>query len=313
MSSEKLNTAISTAKSITNWTAYFMNYDHKRKPNEFNIYKLPFKTDTLLKDTITEMCNVFENTVNKSVDKISDYTADNPKNTMDKLSVRDILISNNWTNILTGIDSSDSSVDLKSVKVNSYLFKGVYLNEDGENKAIYLLTVKNPILNYKKQRSIFSFKNNSIEKTNEPLVQFKKSFDMIIFEDVLYAMNNTFEGLFNLEHSHKIVCREKIQSLTEADIVLDIDSYTSFATSGFNPRKFITYNATIVEKLKQNEWKNKLATELKIPIDQTTQKFDLSETVNAKNFTLAICDKIKLNMFDDGVCEVSAATPVLFT
>lgn len=312
MSSEKLNTAISTAKSITNWTAYFMNYDHIRKPNEFNIYKLPFATDTLLKDTITEMCDVFKNTVDKSVDKISDYTADNPKNTMDKLNVRDTIISDNWTNILTGIDSSDSSVDLKSVKVNSYLFKGVYLNDDGENRAIYLLTVKNPILNYKKQRNIFSFKNNSIEKTNEPLVQFKKSFDMIIFEDVLYAINNTFEGLFNMERSRKIVCREKIQSLTDADIVLDIDSYTSFATSGFNPRKFITYNATIVEKLKQNEWKNKLATELKIPIDQTTQKFDLSETANAKNFTLAICDKIKLNMFDDGVCEVSAATPVSF-
>ena len=63
MSSEKLNTAISTAKSITNWTAYFMNYDHIRKPNEFNIYKLPFATDTLLKDTITEMCDVFKNTV----------------------------------------------------------------------------------------------------------------------------------------------------------------------------------------------------------------------------------------------------------
>jgi hypothetical protein len=55
-----------------------------------------------------------------------------------------------------------------------------------------------------------------------------------------------------------------------------------------------------------------LARELKIPIDKTTKQFDLSITTNAKNFTLAICDKIKLNMFDDGVCEVSAATPVSF-
>lgn len=43
------------------------------------------------------------------------------------------------------------------------------------------------------------------------------------------------------------------------------------------------------------------------------KKFDLSEPNNAKNFTLAICDKTKFNMFDDGVCEVSSSTPILFT
>ncbi len=76
-------------------------------------------------------------------------------------------------------------------------------------------------------------------------------------------------------------------------------------------KKFITYDASIVEKLTQTKWKNKLAKDLKIPLDSTTKKFDLHEEANARKFTLAICGKTKLNMFDDGICEVPSSTPLI--
>ena len=172
---------------------------------------------------------------------------------------------------------------------------------------------KNPVLTFKKRVPILSARNNTIKETTEPLVQFGKSFSILIVDNTLYSINNNFEGIFNIEYSHKIVCQERLQDLEAADIVDDISSYKLFASSGQNPKKFITYNPEIVEKLKEQEYKDILKNRLHIPVNPATDKFDLSDSKNARNFTLAICDKTKNNMFDNGVCEVPSSSPISFT
>lgn len=314
MSFAKIEKAISIVKQINNWNLYLMEYNHKTKPNEYTFYDFHFDSNDLLINTINSMCDAFMKIVEKYDKKVIDYTADNPKNVIDKININNALITNNWYNILNNINGSTPDIDLKSIKANAFMFMGTYTsNNDGMKKRIYLLTVKNPILNFKKRTPVFKTINNKITIDDEPLVQFKKYFDVIVYDGILYAINSSFENTLNMEYSHKIVCREKLDLLNTAEIVLDMDSYRVFATSSFYPKKFTTYNEAIVEKLKHDEWKMKLSTELKIPIDPTTKKFDLSEPNNAKNFTLAICDKTKFNMFDDGVCEVSSSTPILFT
>lgn len=153
----------------------------------------------------------------------------------------------------------------------------------------------------------------TIAKTTEPLVQFGKCFDVLIVDNTLYSINTNFESIFNIEYSHKIVCHERLSELETADIVDDIDSYKTFASSGQNPKKFITYNPEIVKKLKKQKYKDLLKNRLHIPVNPATNKFDLSDPKNAKNFTLAICDKAKNNMFDSGVCEVPSSSPISFT
>ena len=111
---------------------------------------------------------------------------------------------------------------------------------------------KNPVLTFKKRVPILSARNNTIKETTEPLVQFGKSFSILIVDNTLYSINNNFESIFNIEYSHKIVCQERLQDLEVADIVDDISSYKLFASSGQNPKKFITYNPEIVEKLEKN-------------------------------------------------------------
>ena len=66
-------------------------------------------------------------------------------------------------------------------------------------------------------------------------------------------------------------------------------------------------------KLQKQEYKDLLKKELRIPVNPATHKFDLSKPQNARNFTLAICGKTKLNMFDKGVCEVPSSVPISFS
>ncbi len=98
-----------------------------------------------------------------------------------------------------------------------------------------------------------------------------------------------------------------------ADLIDDMESYKTFAVSGQNSKKFITYDAQIVAKLQKQEYKDLLKKELRIPVNPATHKFDLSKPQNARNFTLAICGKTKLNMFDKGVCEVPSSVPISFS
>lgn len=312
MSFQKIETAINTAKQLTHWNSFLIEYNHQKNPNEYVCYNFNFASAQLLNDIITSMCDAFLSVVKKQ-NHILEYTAQNPKNITEKLDVTNELMQLSWPSLVDHINNSDDSVDLKSISANAFIFVGNYEDNDGKNKNLYLLTQKNPVLSFKKRIPIFSARNNTIVNTTEPLIQFGKCFDALITDHTLYSINNSFESIFNIEYSHKIVCRERLQDLEMADIVDDMDSYKVFASSGQNPKKFITYNPEIVRKLKQPKCKDILKNRLHIPVNPATHKFDLSDSKNAKNFTLAICDKAKNNMFDDGVCEVPSSSPISFT
>lgn len=312
MSFQRIESAINTAKLITHWNSLLIEYNHKRSPNEYVCYNINFASTQLLNDIITPMCNAFLSVVKKQ-NRILEYTAQNPKNTTEKLDVTNKLMRLSWPSLINHINNSDDSVDLKNISANAFIFAGNYDDTDGNNKNLYLLAQKNPVLSFKKRTPIFSTRNNTIVETAEPLVQFGKCFDVLIVDNTLYSINNNFESIFNIEYSHKIVCQEHLQELDAADIIEDIDSYKTFASSGQNPKKFITYNPQIVEKLKKQKYKDLLKNQLHIPVNPTTHKFDLSDPKNARNFTLAICGKAKNNMFDDGVCEVPSSSPISFT
>lgn len=312
MSFQKIESAIKTAKQITHWNFQLIEYNHKKSPNEYVCYNINFASAQLINDIIISMCDAFLAVVKKQ-NRILEYTAQNPKNTTEKLDVTSELMQLSWSSLVEHINNSDDSVDLKDISANAFIFVGNYEDANGKSKNLYLLTQKNPVLSFKKRTPIFSARNNTITKTTEPLVQFGKCFNILIVDNILYSINNNFESIFNIEYSHKIVCHERLQDLETADIVDDIETYKVFASSGQNPKKFITYEPEIVEKLKKQEYKDLLKNRLHIPVNPTTNKFDLSDLKNAKNFTLAICDKTKNNMFDDGICEVPSSSPISFT
>lgn len=312
MSFNKIESAIITAKQITHWDFHLIEYNHTKNPNEYVCYNIPFASAQLLNDIVSSMCDTFL-TIVKKQNNILDYTAQNPKNTTEKLDITSELMQLSWPSLIEHINNSDDSVDLKDISANAFAFVGNYEDTDGNNKNLYLLSRKNPVLTFKKRVPILSARNNTIKETTEPLVQFGKSFSILIVDNTLYSINNNFESIFNIEYSHKIVCQERLQNLEVADIVDDISSYKLFASSGQNPKKFITYNPEIVENLKEQEYKDILKNRLHIPVNPATDKFDLSDSKNARNFTLAICDKTKNNMFDNGVCEVPSSSPISFT
>ena len=312
MSLQKIEKAILTAQRIAHWEAYLIEYDHKKNPNEYVCYAFHFEPKELLNNIVNSMSSNFFNKV-KNQERVLEYTAQNPKGTIEKLSLNSSLIHKTWASLLNHINTSDDTCKLKDISANAFIFVGNYQDENGNDKNLYFLTQKNPVLSFKKRTPIFVSRHNTVVEAQEPMIQFGRCCDILITDHTLYSVNNNFESIFNIEYSHKIVCREHLAELETADLIDDMESYKTFAVSGKNSKKFITYDAQIVAKLQKQEYKDLLKKELRIPVNPATHKFDLSKPQNARNFTLAICGKTKLNMFDKGVCEVPSSVPISFS
>ncbi|GLC31134.1 DUF4868 domain-containing protein [Clostridium omnivorum] len=311
MSFSLIEEGLNKVQAVTAWDTLLIKYDHKTHPNEFTCYNINFNTENLLKGTISDMCGTYLKTVQKFEKKVQEYTGFNPKNVVDKLSTTNPIIKDSWTSLIQSINVSDDTTSLKDIKASAFIFAGTYKDEQNVVQNLYLLARKNPIITFKKDRThIFTSQHNTITETTNPLVQFGKGFDALIYKSKIYMINSNCEGILNMEYSHKKICQKSLDLLEQSNIINDIESYRQFATSGQTPKKFITYDSAIVEKLKLTKWQKQLSSDLKIPINPATKKFDLHDVNHARIFTLAICGKTKLNMFSDGVCEVPSSTPL---
>lgn len=314
MSFELIEEGINKIHDVTSWNSLLISYNHKSRPNDYICYNMNFQTSELLRDTINHVSNSYFNAVKSFDGKVLEYTGANPRNVVDKISTTNPLISSNWNSIVQHINSSDDTTSLKDIKANAYIFVGTYKSTDGKSQNLYLLTRKNPILTYKKGRpkKIFASRHNIIEEIDEPLVQFGTTCDALIYKGNLYMINSNCESVFNMEYSHKIICEQSLEKLETLNLIKDIDLYKNYAKSKQVPRKFITYNDSISQKLTKPKWRNLLSKELHIPFDSKSNKFDLNKEIHAKNFTLAVCGKTKLDMFEDNICEVPTSTPLKF-
>lgn len=310
MSYNLIKESLEKVNSIDTWSLALIKYHHKARPNDYTCYELNFKTDTLLKSTVSDMCSAFLSIIDKDNKDIKDYTGSNSKNDVDKINIENQLIKVPWDSLIESINVADDSTELKNIKSNAFIFVGTY-EKDNKEHNIYLISRRNPIYTYKKGRGkIFESRHNIIKEIDEPLLQFGKTFDALIYKGILYTINNNFETIFNMEYTHRIVCKNSLETLESLDIIHDFKSYESFALSGQHPRKFSTFDKSIIDNIQSENSLRILVDELNIPYNQETQKFNLNENKHADLFTKAICGRTKYNMFMDGVCEVPNSTPL---
>lgn len=317
MSYEKIKQAISQVNSAISWKSLLISYDHKHSPNEYICHSFNFGDVSLQKNIIQEMCSSFLYMVEKRCNKqIVKYTGMNPKNVVEKLSVNDEIIIENWNSLIQHISIDDDDTPLSKIDAAAFVFVGTY-NDGATDKNIYLISKKNPIVNLDnmKKRHVkippLISKSNTVVASPVPIIQFGKCFDMIVFEDVMYSINLNFETIFNLEHSRKIICQKHLVEIAKANILLDMPSYQLYALKGHVPCKFITFNEANFKQICTSLGKMFLSKNFHIPIDEASQKFDLSDPKDAEIFTSVVCGKTKQELFGHKFCEVPSSTPLV--
>ena len=310
MSIEKIIEGYQNLQKVEDWKFVMVEYNHKRKPNDFQCHQVQFSSPEFLKETIEDIYRTFLSIAKKRSDSFVDYSSYESTNSVGRTSVDHELFKTAWQSLVNKINYSEESVPLSSIKASAYIFVGSYETSDHEDKKIYLITKKNPIVSFRKnKRKLFSGKDNMISQTKDPIVTLNKSFDCIVLDRTMFMINQNIESVLNLEPTRKKICNRCVDEIESLNIIENAEEFRRFSLFGQNPKKFSTYQSDIVNKLTNDSGKNVLVDKFKIPLNDQGE-FILDDTKKAARFLSIICDKTKSDLFGDSYCEVAGSKPI---
>lgn len=232
---------------------------------------------------------------------VAEYDGSAIGDTVYKLSIHHSLIMEEYQSLIKAIAKPDAEIDPLKLAPQAYLLKGhtTYL---GEERPIKLISMQKPITLLKHK---FIRSNGTFRQLKEPVLSLRPTIDVVIFGETVYMLTLAAENLFHMERSYKSVCNEKIAEITSCPILTDADAFCSVAGSGHNPRKFLAFNASRLDRLKDKETRKAVAQKFSIPFDG--DKFDTSNKIASEKLVKLLCNKGMVDPFEDLPVEVAGA------
>ena len=213
-----------------------------------------------------------------------------------QMSTANELIKNSYELFMNALANPDTEIDSVKSHYDCYVLKSS-IQKNGEDIPIKLIFMSNPIKTLK----------NKFVKINDKYTEItnKLSIDMIIWNDKIFFFNNSGEKLFNMERTYKLICQKQINKIADNAIISDVEAFTNVAISGYNPRRFISFNKESLEMLKNNNIKSSISSHFGIPL--IDGKFDTSKEEVSQKLIKLLCGKGKLDPFNNRPVEVAGA------
>ena len=300
---EKIEKLFERIKRISNWNLNLIKINVSKKEGvKYIVDELSnFDNDGITR-TVKDIISIYtEGKESKKYTRIEKYGSDLIQNVIYTIPVTDELVKDNYDLLISSLSKPEREEDLIKNKYDCYILKGSMEQED-DDVPVKIVFMNNPV---KVLRNKFlKIRDRYTEYTNKAIC-LSLSISMIIIDDTIYCFNNSYERFFNLERKYKAVCDASIEDIKDIDIVTDIEMFSSVASSGHNPRKFLSFNKNSLEKLKNRDIRNKISKQFQIPLKG--DKFDTTTESAADRLIKLLCGKGKLDPFDNEPVEVAAA------
>jgi len=266
--------------------------------------EITFTPSGKLNEFVSDISQRYTNSdkgVLKSFFSVTDYDGSTIDKTVYKLNISNELIKSEYEALIAAIAMPDSEIDPLTFKAHAYLLKGIILI-DGEQHPVKMISMQNPIttLNHK-----FWMRNGEFQEISDKVLSLRPTIDVVIIDDYIYMLTLAGENLFNMERSYKAICNIKVDTIGECAIVTDFESFKAIAGSGHNPRKFVSFNDSHLQKLKNANSRRKMARKFSIPLDG--DKFDTTQPGTSEKLVKLLCDRGMLDPFDDNPMEVAGS------
>ncbi len=211
------------------------------------------------------------------------------------------LIIDKYQAFMSAINNSNIDDDIKSVKFSGYVLCG-----DLNGESIKLISLLNPISSYENKLR-FLWDKSTFKEIKSEVLQIKEYVDVIIYKGYVYFMNINAERLFDMERTYRKKCEKDVECILEKNIVSNADLFEEIATSGHNPRKFLSFNKKNLDSLtKSKEKRKEIAKIFKIKITKEGQ-LDTSTKKSCDDIVKILCNKAMLEPFDNQPMEVEGA------
>lgn len=289
-----------------NWSAHLLAFHHpKRRESTYNCRLIELESQNQLNSLIQEISDSYfagtKNNLTKYTDlRIYDGTCNGT--TVYKIPETGCSISIDLSKLLEGIANSDMECDPLQMKANAYILCGqITLNND--EHQIKLISINSPITTLKHK---FLKKNNVFKEITDKVLNLRTIINVLIFDKDVYFLDMPGETLFNMERAYKQICTNAVGEIETFSIISDIDSFRDIATTGHNPRRFVSFSKEKLNLLRIKE--NRIKVKNKFGIKLTNnKKFDTTDKANAAKLVLLLCNKAMWDILEDTPVEVDGS------
>ena len=282
---------LKVTSSVANGTTYYSREICLEPKNRVQMYVEEIRKFYLGKNGI------------ESYNSVDEYTGDVVGKVIYSLPVENPLIADDYIKLIHTIATPDKETPLEEQKkYKAYLLTGsIRLND--ELAAVKLFSMQSPLTIMTNKFLLYT--GSTFRDIDKPILSLKKTIDAVIIGDKFYLFTLQAENLFNLERTYKAICTQKVQEIVECDFLTNNDSFIQVATSGQNPRRFVSYDENHLTAMKDKTTREKIA--VKFGIALKGDKIDTDADKASERLVKLLCNKGKIDPFDELPVEVAAA------
>ena len=288
-----------------NWSLQVLQIkSSKRAGTEYIGREITFEPVGRLEEFISEVSEFYvgaKGCFDVKFVNLSDYDGSADGKTIYKLDGTSSLIASEYSNLIQALANPNSEVDPFEMKARASVLMGQF-EKEGEIIPVKLISMQKPITMLKHR---FMRNKGTFREIDDKVLTLRPVIDVLIYGTKVYLFTLNGENLFNMERSYKALCSDYISRVQESGIVVNIERFSSIASSGLNPRRFVAYNQTRLEKLKNAGTRRRIAAKFSIPMREG--KFDTAQEGASEKIVKILCNKGMIDPFEDLPMEVPSA------
>lgn len=305
MSISKIKSVFENVATCDAWSLQLLQIKKsKRNGTTYCGREITLSPEGTLTNFLTEISDRYcsqEKGLEKMFESVTDYDGSIVDKTIYKLTTDNELISTEYPSFVEAIGNPDSEVDPLEFSTQAYLLKGV-ISICGEELSIKMISMQKPVTSLKHK---FLCAYGTFTEISDKVISLRTAIDVVIIENTVYMLTLAGENLFNMERAYKSVCEKQTTNIIDSNIINDAEAFSSIASCGHNPRKFVSFNESHLQKLKNTNSRKKMSKKFSIPLDG--DKFDMSQPGAADKLVKLLCDRGMVDPFDDNPMEVSSS------
>lgn len=239
-----------------------------------------------------------EKGIEKMFENVTKYDGSTISKTIYKLAADNSLIADEYSALIEAIGNPDVEIKPLQFSPQAYLLKGV-ISVGEDELSVKLISMQSPVTSLKHK---FLHANGVFTQISDKVISLRTAIDVVIVDNTIYMLTLAGENLFNMERAYKSICKKQIENIASLGIINDVEAFSKSASSGHNPRKFVSFNEFRLQKLKNANIRKKMSEKFKIPLEG--DKFDMNQPGAAEKLVKLLCDRGMLDPFDDNPMEV---------
>ena len=297
---------IYSLSSINEWSLFLIKFRNVNEEFSCNTCPITIETKDSLRNYLFEFSLKYNCMNNKpfAFQRIIKYDGTIDDTSIHYIDLDDDLIVDSYKKWLFAFKRPDQNEDPILFSPNGYALKGHILEPNGAKSSIIIFTICSPIRLYKHS---FLWTKDTFHEVSEKVLSLITRIDVIIYKNSAYFFNMNGEKLFDMERAYRINSNKKIDAIIETKMLSDNAQFKQYASFGYNPRRFISFNEDRFNKLANDKvFRNTVAVKFNLELNNSG-KFVSSSSDGVDKIVKFLCGKGMIDPVDDSPVEVESS------